>query len=274
MKTQREVQLDTFIADKSINESDAIEKSLDEDKTEKLNSEQTTTDFSTIKWITSDLMWQCFYELIGMFFFVNMIILTHGAVEKFALGLWVLIVIFSKLSGSHFNPAVTFACYLHDQQFRKGLPKLLFYILAQFIGAVLGVLVAKLFTDFNYIGENTTRRLIGVIYSEFLFTGTFIFVILWMTSSHTAPTPYFPINTIVIIAWFYVVVQAGSALSGASYNPMVLFVINFIAFVVKDSKALNYLGWMMISEFAGAAVFSVAFTYLFEAYLKKRRPLV
>jgi glycerol uptake facilitator-like aquaporin len=56
------------------------------------------------------------------------------------------IVIGAPFSGGHFNPAVSFGFYfLKDTKMSTG--KLVTYIIAQFIGAIIGVALAKILFD-------------------------------------------------------------------------------------------------------------------------------
>jgi glycerol uptake facilitator-like aquaporin len=63
-----------------------------------------------------------------------------------SLSLYLAIVIGAPFSGGHFNPAVTFGVYfLKDAKMTNG--KLSTYLIAQFIGAIIGVTLAKIFFD-------------------------------------------------------------------------------------------------------------------------------
>jgi len=81
------------------------------------------------------------YELFGTLL-LTMVFLTHGAGPgKILMAVWILTVFCWKVSGSHFNPIISFA-YI----FRKdtsGLPRLLMilYMLVQCLGAFFGALL-------------------------------------------------------------------------------------------------------------------------------------
>jgi glycerol uptake facilitator-like aquaporin len=218
-----------------------------------------------------DLINQSLFEMVGTYMFVTLIYLCQGEITKFVFGFWILIVIFGNLSGAHFNPAITLGLYIEQWQFRKGFSKLLFYIIAQFIGALSASYLNQFVMDHSvYVGVPEKRSLLTIIYSEFLFTGLFVFVIQYVSSKHTTPSTIPILNCAMVAAWFFVIVQAGSSLSGAAYNPAVLFILNFIAYTIEDKKALNRVGYMLISEFAGAIVFSLIFVFAFESYVKRK----
>ncbi|MBI2720178.1 MAG: aquaporin family protein [Rhizobiales bacterium] len=67
----------------------------------------------------------------------------------------VLITIFGPVSGAHFNPAMTLAGYLR-RDIGGGLA--LYYVLAQMMGAVLGVLAAHLMFGLDLIQASTKVR--------------------------------------------------------------------------------------------------------------------
>lgn len=221
---------------------------------------------------TNDLLKQAGYELVATFLFMSVIYYCKGDVGKFVFGFWVIITIFSQVSGAHVNPAVTLGFYIYEQKYIEGISKLLLYWLAQFLGALIGATITKLlFPDVVYVGVPTDQPLLNIIYSEFFFTGTLIFVILWVCSKVTSPTPYSPINCGIIVGWFYFIVNAGAQLSGAAYNPAILTVLNIIAYEVQDSNAIKYLGYMVASELAGAALYAVLFYVLFEPFVRRRK---
>ena len=63
------------------------------------------------------------------------------------LGMYVTITFSARISGSHFNPAITFSYMLGNVKSGK-FDRILgiFYILAQFAGAFIGAILAKIYT--------------------------------------------------------------------------------------------------------------------------------
>lgn len=221
--------------------------------------------------ISCELLKQSLYEFVGTFMFVSIIYFCKGDVSKFVFGFWVILSLFGGFSGAHVNPAITFGFYIYEVNYIAGLPKLILYWIAQFLGAFVGAEVTKrFFTDLVYVGVPSNQPLIDVVYSEFFFTGTFLFVILWVCSKVTSPTPYGPINCGIIVSWFYLIVNAGGQLSGAAYNPAILTVLNVIAYHVKEAKALHYLSYMIAAEFAGAFIFALIFLWFFEPFIRNK----
>ena len=80
-----------------------------------------------------------FVELLGTFIFLSVIIITGNPL---AIGLTLTSMIWfgSKISGGHFNPAVSYLMFIHK---KINLPQLLFYIIAQIIGATGALFLFK-----------------------------------------------------------------------------------------------------------------------------------
>jgi glycerol uptake facilitator-like aquaporin len=86
-------------------------------------------------------------ELIGTFVFLSTIIFSVGLSSsditnlfKIGFGLIIAIAIFGKITGGHFNPAVSIMFFLNNQ---LSIDKLFLYIIAQIAGGVLALLLFK-----------------------------------------------------------------------------------------------------------------------------------
>lgn len=220
--------------------------------------------------VSCDLWKQVVYELIGTFMFMLVIYFCKGDVTKFVFGFWVILCIFGGYSGAHVNPAITLGFYVYEKNLILGLPKLFLYWVAQFAGSIAGAFLSKRFFTAAVYVVPTNQSVGDVMYTEFFFTGTFLFVILWVCSKHTSPSPYGPLNCGVIVCWFYVIVHAGSSVSGAAYNPAILSVLNFIAYESTDPKALGYIGYMISAELIGVVIFALIFSWFFEPFIKAK----
>ena len=100
----------------------------------------------------------------------------------------VLILVFGPISGAHFNPAVTLAFTI-----RKEIDSLAcaFYILAQIIGGISGVMVAHLMFDNPIIDPSTTARTgLGQWSGEFVATFGLIMTILGCLKARPHAIPY------------------------------------------------------------------------------------
>lgn len=84
------------------------------------------------------------------------------------LGLAILILKFGPISGAHFNPVVTI---ISLTQKRITLKKSMMYIIAQIIGAIIGVMTANIIFDKDVISiSSTTRNSTGLVVSEIIAT--------------------------------------------------------------------------------------------------------
>ncbi len=246
---------------------------LVEDKVEK-NSQESINEWSSI-------FPKSIYEMVGIFFFVSCIYFTQGDVNKWIFGFWIVLTFFGGYSGGHVNPAITLGFFIYDGNFTHGLVKLFLYWIFQVLGALmagrLGFWITKESVYVHVPKHSTTWE---VMFAEFLFTGTFLFIILYVCSKVTTPpNSNAPINCAIIIGWFYCAVNMGAKISGAAYNPAIILALNgWEWFHEGHNGALNHthphlnpdhhplwMVWKMIlAEFAGAAVFALIFKFIFE----------
>lgn len=83
-------------------------------------------------------------ELIGTFILTFAVLNTQGNPIIASITLLVLVLMLSKLSGGHINPAVTIGLWATRQ---IGWVKAVSYLVAQFLGAMLAVVLASRFLD-------------------------------------------------------------------------------------------------------------------------------
>lgn len=82
------------------------------------------------------VIWQALAEVIGSIIFFT-IILTYGKDPiAVAIGLLAAIYAFGRMSGGHFNPAVSVMLYLKKE---IGAGKLAMYVVAQLVGACISI---------------------------------------------------------------------------------------------------------------------------------------
>ena len=89
--------------------------------------------------------------------------------------LWLLILLFSPISGAHFNPLVTLAEYFLK---RMTLTDALTYILAQFLGGILGAILANLMFEHPAIfPSHHIRNGVGLFLGEVIATAGLLLII-------------------------------------------------------------------------------------------------
>ena len=100
-----------------------------------------------------------------------------------AFGLIVLIWTFGSYSGAHFNPAVSIIMMLLGKLTKQDM---LFYVLCQLIGGVLGVIFANMIFDLDIIFISDNKRLtIGIFISEIIATFGLLITILLVGKQKT-----------------------------------------------------------------------------------------
>ena len=160
-----------------------------------------------------------------------------------------LIIAFGPLSGAHFNPVVTLALFL-----RKDTPKadVVPYLVAQFAGALLGVLIAHAMFDLSLLQFSPKERAsVGQWLSEAVATFGLVFVVL---SCRPAAAPFAVGGYITAAYWF--------TASTSFANPAVTLARGFTAtFAGID---LGHVPAFMAAQIAGAILALAAYRALGE----------
>jgi len=116
-------------------------------------------------------------EFVGTLF-LTMFFSSHNS-ATILLGLWILNIFFWKISGSHFNPAVTFAFMFRKDDKRMPWKIALAYMVAQTLGGFVGALLLNFYTFelpvLSYNGDFFMRALCQELLC------TFIYVFFFMT---------------------------------------------------------------------------------------------
>ena len=100
-----------------------------------------------------------------------------------AFGLIVLIWSFGPHSGAHFNPAVSILMMFLGKLTKQDM---LFYVLCQLIGGVLGVIFANMIFDLDIISISDNKRLTsGIFVSEVIATFGLLITILLLSKQKT-----------------------------------------------------------------------------------------
>jgi aquaporin Z len=127
---------------------------------------------------------------------------------------------FGRRSGAHFNPAVTLA-FLWLRRIHRW--DAICYVVAQFLGAVVGVLIAQ-----QFLGERlssapvrylvtlpgTNGTLVAFI-AEFVLSGLLMGIVLY-ASNHRLLARFSPILVALLTVFYFAL---GSSISGFSVNP-------------------------------------------------------
>ena len=141
----------------------------------KLISETIGTLFLLLIVVGSGIMGENLTENKGVVLLANSI--------ATAFGLIVLIWTFGPYSGAHFNPAVSILMMLLGKLTKQDM---LFYVLCQLIGGVLGVIFANMIFDLDIISISDNKRLTsGIFVSEIIATFGLLITILLLSKQKT-----------------------------------------------------------------------------------------
>jgi len=229
--------------------------------------------------IRSIVIFKAIFELFATFLFIFLIILCEKDISKFILGMWIILIVFGNFSGAHLNPAISLGFYINKAKYSAGLFKLAMYIIAQFLGCFLGILVSFLLKGKVDNLSIPDKNILRVLFSEMFFTGTLFFIIILVSFPQTTPTSKGYINALFIVCWFFVIVNAGALISGAAFNPAVLLSMNTIAMfarVQETRRDFSKLISMIIAQFTGVIIFAfiyknIVLKFHINEELKKKR---
>ena len=162
-------------------------------------------------------------ELLGTFLFLFTIaaaVLSASSLAPLAIGSVLMVMIYAggHISGGHYNPAVTLAALVRG---RIGLPDAVAYWVAQIVGGVLGMALARWVI---HPAQVTTMALSGhllgaAFVAELLFTFALCYVVLNVATSKDHPN-----NSFYGLAIGFTVATgaiAVGAISGGVFNPAV-----------------------------------------------------
>jgi aquaporin Z len=198
-------------------------------------------------------------EFLGTFFLtfaVGCNTLTNsyvwGATSN-ACTLMVLIYAFGDVSGAHFNPAVSIACFV---SMRLSFGELMVYMLVQLFGAALGCMTYSLlfYQSFN-IAPMLGFQWYQAAIAELCFTMMLCFVVLSTVfparqSPQETPPQFAPLAIgMVLVAGAH----GAGAISGGCFNPAIALAVDISSAGLGFGWSIAYIGY----EFMGAALASV-----------------
>mmetsp|Transcript_94753 Transcript_94753/g.149907 ORF Transcript_94753/g.149907 Transcript_94753/m.149907 type:complete len:241 (+) Transcript_94753:101-823(+) len=195
-------------------------------------------------------------EFIGTYFLVLTVgfnVLQNTALAPVSIGAMLMAMIFStgKVSGAHFNPAVTLGVLLRQNKIRQA--DAMVYMLVQILGAVCAGLtyVYVLGASFT-LGPGVGYGYPAVFIVELLFTAALVFVVL-----NVATTAQDTGNWYYGLAIGFTVMSAAFAIgpiSGCCLNPAVAIGIMLSNLVLKGSVKFLTLLVYIVASFLGAAL--------------------
>lgn len=182
------------------------------------------------------------------------------------LGYWLLLAMSEKISGAHYNPAVTIAC-----MFRKNVGKFsrwlgVAYMVCQCVGMLSGALLAFMWT--------TSGGFLTIREDKFVFqamvieaAGSFFFITIFLINTEVN-TKFFQepgFRLLAIAAAYTVAVETTRGLAGGSINPAFGLCVNITMFMDSgDGEALKWIWLYIFLPFAGSALAVVFHEFVYK----------
>lgn len=214
------------------------------------------------------------FEGLGTMFLTCLFtsILNNGDFVGMLTGFFVLLIFSARISGSHYNPAVTLAFMLRKDTGRFSRVLGLLYILFQVLGAFLGALL--MYTVFQDNAMNITVTMNSkVFYSAMIMStlGTMLLVFLYLTQTEEkTKLSNDPAITTLIIAAAYVaslMISNSSSKSLSPLNPAIAVGILSQSFFAHGAKEM-YFSWIFFTfPFVGALISVLLFEKVYKPSL-------
>lgn len=155
-------------------------------------------------------------EAIGAFFLVLVFGFT-GNPLAIGLTLMALVYIGARVSGAHFNPAVSLAFFL-KRQINAG--ELIIYIASQLLGAFLAAIALYFLSNsVFYVEPPSTNGLYQQVFGEVIFT--FIFVLVMLTLTLTQTFRRTNVSGLAVGLTFGGMLMVATPISGGILNPAI-----------------------------------------------------
>jgi len=156
--------------------------------------------------------------------------------ETLSIGLFSAILICDRVSGAHFNNAVSVAIYFMEGKWKANLKLFILTNIAEIIGALIGATIGSIILPHQNLP--VPRRLEGITYFEFFLwemIGTFILTAVILNVKYDNNMQQMPITikALSVAGTLYFLVHHGALISSAVYNPCVGLSLELTAFLRK-----------------------------------------
>mmetsp|Transcript_77236 Transcript_77236/g.128042 ORF Transcript_77236/g.128042 Transcript_77236/m.128042 type:complete len:271 (-) Transcript_77236:166-978(-) len=208
-------------------------------------------------------------EFVGTFFLVLTVgfnVLQNTALAPVSIGSMLMVMIFAtgKVSGGHYNPAVTVGVWLRGNQIDSQTA--LSYVLVQVLGGLFaGLTYTSILSASFTIGPGTGHGMTAALVVEILFTAALVFVVL-----NVATTMEDQGNWYFGLAIGFTVMAAAFAIgpvSGAVLNPAVAFGVMVSGYFHAGLGLFKHFAVYAMAQLAGACLATGLFYVVREAEL-------
>lgn len=199
-------------------------------------------------------------EFVGTFFLmISFVMAVSGGLGQFApiaIGSMLTVMVYAGgyISGAHYNPAISLAVYLRG---KLNGGDLLPYMVAQFLGATLAVMLAGFLLESMGIPEAAPKDLdvFPALIAEVIGTIALVYVFLNVaTSIRTSGNSYFGL---AIGFTFLACLYAFGGVSGGAFNPAVA-----LGITMADFTSWASIWIFLIANFVGGALAAFLFQYV------------
>lgn len=196
-------------------------------------------------------------EAVGAFFLVLVFGFTGNALA-IGLTLMALVYVGSRVSGAHFNPAVSLAFFLKR---RLSAAEFAGYLIAQLLGAFFAAsAIFFLSTSVFYVEPPATTNLYQQAFAEVLFT--FIFVLVMLTLTITKSFRKNNLSGLAVGLTFGGMLMVATPVSGGILNPATS--IGTAGFdLIQGGNSIVHSLLYTIAPLTGGALAAFSFTYFY-----------
>jgi len=186
------------------------------------------------------------YEFLGMVIFLVGINCSQNNPAVVALGLFVAATLTGRLSGGHFNMAITFAVYMVEGKYKQNLKIACAVALVDLCGAftAMAISIGMLGSDktFTLVPPQVDRSvtfgyLMYLLIVEAFFTMIFVSSVLFVKYRGVSSTSDGMLSNLTVAIALYVVINMAGPLSGGGVNPT-------IATAIITTDSILYAGGM------------------------------
>jgi glycerol uptake facilitator-like aquaporin len=175
-------------------------------------------------------LFMALFEFFGMVLFLVGINCSGNDASVAALGLFVAATLTGRVSGGHFNMAITFAVYVMEGKFKKNFSIALIVMAIDVVGAFTAMVISSgllgeknifLLVPPGELNNQTTSYLMYLLLVEAFFTMIFVSIVLSVKYRRVSATSDGMLSNLTVAIGLYVVVRMAGPLSGGGVNPTI-----------------------------------------------------
>ena len=184
--------------------------------------------------ILRSYLYMAVYEFFGMVLFLVGINCSSNNPTVVALGLFIAATLTGRLSGGHFNMAITFAVYCVEGKYKQNFPVACSVAFVDLLGAFTAMFISigMLGSDKTFTlippkeASNTTfSYLMYLLVVEAFFTMIFVSTVLFVKYRRVSATTDGMLSNLTVAIGLFVVICMAGPLSGAGVNPTIAIAI-------------------------------------------------